>query len=552
MRALILALIVVTATAARAQISPGELARAHQELEGMSNCLKCHDLGAGPSAEKCLTCHREIAAAVESGSGYHYRVVETEKRPCFECHSDHAGRSFDLVHWPDGREQFDHAQAGWPLSGAHAGLKCRECHRRSRLPEGFTRTHPDVNTERTFLGLDNACRSCHSDPHAGQFDRDCTACHGDVHWKPAARFDHARTAFPLRGRHAALECVRCHPVADFAGTTAVRYAGVAGDNCARCHNDPHAGRFGPDCASCHSEDAWKPVANFNHDRTAFPLTGKHRAVICAKCHPPANDGAVATYAGVAHDNCNSCHSDPHQGRLGPQCASCHTTAGWKQIAGKTSGDFDHGRTRYPLRGRHASVACERCHTGGTMTTPLEYDTCERCHRDVHDSQFAARATSPAGGACEQCHDVDGFVPARYRAADHARSRFPLTGAHLALPCIACHRDTPMPDGTTVRRFAFADLRCEACHEDPHAGQFASTAPAKTCDDCHGTAAWRELDFDHDRDSTYPLEGQHRRALCSGCHVPATISGETVTRYRTVARDCSACHTAQPAPLGGSS
>ena len=32
------------------------------------------------------------------------------------------------VHWPDGRERFDHSQAGWKLSGAHAEIKCRECH----------------------------------------------------------------------------------------------------------------------------------------------------------------------------------------------------------------------------------------------------------------------------------------------------------------------------------------------------------------------------------------------------------------------------------------
>jgi hypothetical protein len=550
MRALIVALIMMTATSAWAQISPGELARAHQDLEGMSNCLKCHDLGAGPSAEKCLACHKEIAAAVTSGSGYHFRVVETQKRPCFECHSDHAGRDFELVHWPDGREQFDHSHAGWTLTGAHAPLKCRQCHQQSRLAGGFTRAHPNVNAERTFLGLDNACSACHSDPHAGQFDRDCTACHGDVHWKPAARFDHALTAFPLRGRHTALECGKCHPAANIAGITAVRYAGIAGDNCARCHNDPHAGRFGADCASCHGEEAWKPVTNFNHDRTAFPLTGKHRTVTCVKCHPAtgADGTAAASYAGVAHETCTSCHSDPHQGRLGAQCASCHTTAGWKETAGKTAGDFDHGRTRFPLRGRHATVGCDRCHTGGTMTASLQFDTCERCHSDAHHGQFSTRVR---GDDCEACHDVDGFVPARYGAAEHARSRFPLSGAHLALPCIACHRDAPMPDGATARSFVFGDMRCEACHEDPHAGQFTAAAPEKQCNDCHRTAAWRELAFDHDRDSTYPLEGQHRGALCSGCHTPATIAGRTVTRYRSVARDCSACHTIEPAPLGGS-
>ena len=56
-------------------------------------------------------------------------------------------------------------------------------------------------------------------------------------------------------------------------------------NCSDCHRqDPHRGQFGKDCQSCHVVDGFEKVS-FNHDHTRFPLTGKHAAVSCQKCHP---------------------------------------------------------------------------------------------------------------------------------------------------------------------------------------------------------------------------------------------------------------------------
>lgn len=545
--------LVALAGPARAQISPGELARAHASLEGMKNCLKCHELGAGPSADKCLECHRAIRSRIDAKAGYHFRVVAQGGEACFTCHSDHAGRGFDLVHWPDGRDGFDHAQAGWALAGAHAKLECGKCHRAEHVDAALTRTDDTVDPAHTFLGLETACASCHNNPHAGQFDRDCASCHGEDAWKPASRFDHARTAFVLRGRHAKLECAACHKPGDVGGKTAVRFAastGIDGRQCTSCHTDPHKSRFGADCASCHGEDAWKPVTKFDHARTAFPLTGKHRSVKCETCHKGAAAAAEGEYryAGLAHDNCTSCHKDPHQQRLGTNCESCHSTAGWKNVVTAKGKGFDHSRTRYPLEGRHASVACEKCHTGESKTAGLKFDTCTRCHADAHAGQFAARAD---GGACESCHDVGGFVPARFAAEDHAATRFKLAGAHLAQPCIACHRMETFAAGVESRRFAFDDIRCSGCHDDPHGGQFQKSAPVKACEACHGVSSWQTLAFDHDRDSKYKLEGQHRRVACDGCHLPVTEGSTTVARYRGVATSCDACHSVEPARLGGS-
>jgi len=538
--------------AARAQISPGELTRAHEALEGMKNCLKCHELGAGPSAEKCLECHQEIASMIEKKKGYHHRVVGIGRQACFECHGEHAGRSFDIVHWPDGRDRFDHTQAGWPLSGAHAKLECRQCHKADFVPAAFTKAHGSVDVSKTFLGLGQACEGCHKDPHAGQFvagkiHRECAECHSDDAWKTAARFDHAKTAFPLRGRHRETDCAKCHETVTRRGANVVQFAGVAHESCTRCHKDPHAGRLGANCASCHGEDAWKPVTRFDHAKTDFPLTGKHVEVACEKCHTSAANADAATlrYAGLPHDNCTPCHKDVHDARLGANCSSCHTTAGWTAAAALDKRDgFDHGKTRYPLVGMHRTVKCEKCHRDGSKTAAIAFDTCERCHKDPHAGQFVS---TKEGGACERCHDVGGFVPARYTTADHAKTRFVLAGAHLAQPCVACHKVDSFPSGARCRRFVFADVACASCHRDPHAGQF-TTAPAKACGDCHTNGAWKELDFDHDRDTRYRLEGQHRAVACAKCHVETSGA----VRYRSTPTRCEACHTGEVLQLGGRS
>ncbi len=53
-------ILVVFAVSGFAQISPGELSKAHSHLEGLTNCTKCHVLGEKETTSKCLDCHKEI------------------------------------------------------------------------------------------------------------------------------------------------------------------------------------------------------------------------------------------------------------------------------------------------------------------------------------------------------------------------------------------------------------------------------------------------------------------------------------------------------------
>ena len=117
-------LLLAAALPAAAQISPGKLSRFHAALEGIANCTKCHVLGQEVANSKCLDCHTPIRARQGAGTGYH-GAGEAKDQPCRACHSEHNGREFELVHWPQGKAAFDHRQTGFALEGAHRGPSAR-------------------------------------------------------------------------------------------------------------------------------------------------------------------------------------------------------------------------------------------------------------------------------------------------------------------------------------------------------------------------------------------------------------------------------------------
>jgi hypothetical protein len=246
--------------------------------------------------------------------------------------------------------------------------------------------------------------------------------------------------------------------------------------------------------------------------------------------------------------CAACHVDPHQGRLGASCTSCHDTNSWKHTS---TSHFDHERTSYPLRGRHATVACEKCHPPGKPLR-VAHERCSDCHADVHLRQFARRADR---GRCESCHDLDGFVPARYSVDDHQKSAFALTGAHLAVACNACHRKVPALELVSVdreivvpnhapatTRFRFASERCADCHRDPHRGEVDRwKAKDAGCEVCHRVETWHQVAFDHSK-TRYALVGAHQRVACTKCHAKVDV-GTPRERLRFTGLDqgCASCH-----------
>lgn len=434
-----------------------------------------------------------------------------------------------------------------PLSAPHAHLEglrhCVDCHKlgdRNVVPKC-------LECHRIVAARREAGRGL----HAGEEFGICTDCHVEhrgreadlIFWPDGIEgFDHAQAGLALEGRHRHIQCRDCHRADHIADPEALHAADKDLDRtylgldsaCAACHVDVHRAQMPGACSSCHGQETWAPAPGFSHDAAAFPLTGRHRDVACSKCHAPLDPEApvagAARYVGLAHTLCTDCHRDPHDDRLGPRCADCHTTDGWR--TGRAA-DFDHERTRYPLRGRHAQVRCERCHVP-ERALPA-FAACTDCHRDVHDGR---RAQRPRLLDCEGCHDVGGFRPARYTFEQHRTGTFPLSGAHRATPCDACHR----PTGAAGQPF---DLvldhgACTDCHRDPHGP--VSRAEVRTCTLCHDDASWRRVRYDHAA-TGFPLTDGHARPACAECHRPAdaTTDQPVVPVFTETDTACASCH-----------
>jgi hypothetical protein len=571
---LLVALAVAGARLATAQVSPGPLAEAHRELDGATQCFQCHPRGgSGTMDARCLACHTEIAWLRARNRGTHARVG---KRECASCHPDHAGREFRMIAWKGGSpESFDHREAGFALEGKHARVECRACHAPKLQRPPLAAMIRVKDRTRTWLGLDPACASCHEDPHRGALGATCERCHDLAAWKPAPRFDHARTRYPLTGRHAEVACAKCHEAPglslahDAQGRAVPRYKPLPFAECSACHRDPHAGRFGPKCAKCHGTDSFQRVdaRHFDHDRTRYPLRGRHATVPCASCHDPKQGGSPKP----PFATCASCHRDAHGGRgtlagKPADCAACHTVTDFRT---STFTVAQHRATPYPLEGRHATADCSACHrrlpsgraaaVWGTSRVELRppHQRCADCHADPHRGRFEPGGARPRAESCLACHGLDRFRPSRMDAAAHEATRYPLDGAHRATPCQACHPElkaapaasTLLAAAGATRPLLFADerRRCAECHPDPHGQQFATRRDRGACEACHGIEAFVPASrFDHNRDSAFKLEGVHARTACGGCHrTERAASGAARVVYRGTPTRCESCHVTPP-------
>ncbi|MFN2120024.1 MAG: hypothetical protein ACK2T0_06505 [Anaerolineales bacterium] len=479
-------------------------AEAHTSLDLRSapqECAGCHgkdDPHAGRLGNACSDCHNTDGwkpakfdhnlaqfkltgkhATVACEDCHKNDVLQGTPTACAACHQkdDAHGGQFKsdcgVCHNANGWDQvnIDHNQFSFKLVGAHAGVACEKCH---------------ING--TFVATPQSCAGCHQkdDPHRGQFAQDCGSCHTVSVWSDV-HVDHNAFAFRLTGAHATIDCNACHANGAYTSTPQI---------CGACHSkdDTHHGQFGTDCSQCHTTSAWNP-ATFDHNQSAFKLTGAHASVPCTSCHTNGK------FTGTPQ-TCGACHfgDDAHKGQLGSACGACHTTTAWKPST------FNHNNSAFKLTGAHSSVPCGSCHVNGVLTgTPT---TCSSCHGqdDPHNGAF--------GSNCAACHSTSAWKPATF---DHSQSNFPLTGAHTSLACSACHGNTIGALPTT----------CASCHDEPafHAGMFAG----QSCSNCHSTSAWQPAQYNGPH--SFPMNHGGANGDCSTCHQP------NLTTWT-----CTACHS----------
>ena len=258
---------------------------------------------------------------------------------------------------------------------------------------------------------------------------------------------------------------------------------------------------------------------FDHGKYShFKLSGKHVYIPCTGCH------INSRFAGTP-GACKACHMDNYQQTTAPnhavegfpvECQTCHVTSGFRPAA------IGHRPGLFQLTGVHATLTCSACHASGQYKgLPT---TCVSCHLKNYEA-----ATNPdhvaAGFSqdCAACHKTNSFKGA---ALDHAKTSFPLTGAHAKLQCQSCHSNG---------QYNGLNTQCASCHL---ARYQATTNPnhvsggyPTNCAVCHTTGSFRGALFDHSR-ARFQLTGAHSSLKCAACHVNDKYNLPT---------ECASCH-----------
>lgn len=203
--------------------------------------------------------------------------------------------------------------------------------------------------------------------------------------------------------------------------------------------------------------------------------------------------------------------------LDGQCKNCHSEHKGRtfSIISLEKETFDHNSTDYPLVGAHArlSVTCASCHAQGIKFRETPRD-CFGCHAgdDRHQGGL--------GQQCAQCHKETSWKETYF---DHSRTRFVLQGQHQKVACEACH---------VSQSYQQTPVACIGCHliNDVH-----DSIKEERCERCHGAETWKDIRFDHNKETKFLLKDKHAQVACAGCHQQLDFKTKT-------AAQCFDCHS----------
>ena len=488
------------------------------------DCLKCHKsaslLRFDPMGTQCIDCHTTDYYATTNPS----HVASKFPKDCFMCHNENNWQS----------ATFNHNNTAFPLTGAHTGIDCIQCH-----AKGYSVTP-------------TTCVSCHltnynatTNPNhiTAKFSTDCQTCHNVTTWSPSTFNHNTATSYPLTGSHIGVACVSCHK----------NGYGVIPTSCVSCHlsnynattNPNHiTAKFSTDCQTCHNVTVWSP-STFNHNTaTTFPLTGAHIGVTCVSCHKNGY--------GVIPTTCVSCHLTNYNATTNPNhitakfstdCQTCHNVTVWSPST------FNHNTaTSFPLTGSHIGVTCVSCHKNGYGVIPT---TCVSCHLTNYNATTNPNhSTAKFSTDCQTCHNVTTWSPSTFN--HNTATTFPLTGSHIGVACVSCHKTG----------YGVIPTTCVSCHLTNYnatTNPNHSTAKFSTdCQTCHNVTTWSPSTFNHNTATTFPLTGAHIGVTCISCHtngygvIPTTCVSCHLTNYNATTnpnhstanfpKTCETCHT----------
>ncbi len=426
-----------------------------------------------------------------------------------------------------------HAKYENHCSNCHKNFKkssqrrlCLNCHKK---------INADINNIQGFHGRNKdaqvtECKHCHTEHKGRKFD---------IIRLDEDMFNHQDTDFVLEHSHIKTACSNCHPPEKKDRDTPKK--------CIQCHkkDDIHKGRLTDECKRCHTPLKWSK-AHFNHDKTKFPLTDKHKKVDCKLCHPKSsykntpytcygchklndihggkygnkcdschnakkwkkstfNHKKINAIAGIKISDCYFCHqqNDAHQKHYGKKCGNCHNAKKWKPSI------FDHNKTKFPLKGKHKEISCDLCHTKDMYKEKLKIN-CYTCHNssDEHKGRYSDK--------CEKCHTPKKWKPSTF---NHDKTKFPLIDKHKKVTCNACHKGRIYQEKLGIS--------CYNCHKynDTHKQRFG-----RLCQPCHTVKGWKKSIFNHDK-TVFPGGNVDNMNDCGKCY------------KERLSQTCYGCHKA---------
>ena len=278
------------------------------------DCTHCHAPIHCITANRCQTCHVEIAQQRLQSNELHGRLPGTIR--CQTCHKEHQGRTAIITHISltnlDHNLLADFTLERHQVDYVGQDMACADCH-----------------TDGQFVATAVNCITCHESAdesgmvaHQTLYGTDCVDCH-DGH-EQTTPFDH-ETVYRLTDAHELVDCIDCHAGQVFAETPR---------ECAQCHEEPemHVDLFGVNCVRCHSTVAWAPAQFMQHSFVAASgnESGNEQMVSCEICHEknytnyPCYDCHMTheirmrhnLKAMVVYENCVDCHPTGRANRMG--------------------------------------------------------------------------------------------------------------------------------------------------------------------------------------------------------------------------------------------
>lgn len=458
---------------------------------------------------KCLSCHED----------YHQKTLSSD---CASCHTFNDFKNATL---------FNHNNADFTLKGAHKTVDCASCHKsETRNGVKFTK----------FTGIPfSNCSSCHKDVHKGKFGGNCEACHSEESFSkitPTRAFNHSVTGYILEGKHKEINCKKCHDKTVGNAGSFQEFSNKKDIQCITCHEDIHEGKLGEDCKSCHNQNSFllknkSFTGKFDHDKTSYPLKGKHQNVDCRTCHKKDLTDPLP------HNTCMNCHSDKHNGDFDtkkdkyPDCATCHSVDGFAPSKFTIE---QHNTSKFKLDGAHLAQPCFVCHlTDKKWVFRNLGSNCVDCHKDIHaetlDKKFYGKQS------CSSCHTTNSWSGINF---DHKQTNYALVGKHQNVQCRDCHKKASLSSLTP--QFRGISTQCNSCHNDVHGGQFQKDN-VTDCARCHSPNSWGSENFDHDK-TNFKLDGKHKGVSCDKCHKETLSTDKNIKSFKIAKYRCIDCHS----------